>query len=199
MSEFPAKLNLSFYQQDDVVAISQQLLGKYLFTYFDHVLTGGMIIETEAYRAPEDQASHAYGLRRTKRTEVMYQAGGVCYVYLCYGIHSLFNVITNQEGIPHAILIRAIQPLVGIETMLNRRNKQKVDKTLIQGPGALSQALGITLNANGLSLLGSQIWIEDRGVQINENEIVTSPRVGVDYAGEDALLPWRFRIKNSSN
>jgi DNA-3-methyladenine glycosylase len=156
------KLPLNFYQQDDVLEISRKLLGKYLFTYFDSVLTGGMIIETEAYRAPEDRASHAYGMRRTKRNEVMYQAGGVCYVYLCYGIHTLFNVITNQEGIPHAILIRAIKPLVGIEAMLKRRHKQKIDCNLTGGPGTLTQALGIKLSHNGLSLLSSQIWIEDR-------------------------------------
>jgi DNA-3-methyladenine glycosylase len=135
------KLPLSFYQQDDVLEVSRKLLGKYLFTHFDNVLTGGMIIETEAYRAPEDRASHAYGMRRTKRNEVMYQAGGVCYVYLCYGIHALFNVITNQEGIPHAILIRAIKPLVGIETMLKRRHKQKIDCNLTGGPGTLTDFL----------------------------------------------------------
>lgn len=189
------KLPLTFYQQDDVLDISRKLLGKYLFSCFDNKLTGGMIIETEAYRGPEDRASHAYGMRKTKRTEVMYQTGGICYVYLCYGIHSLFNVITNQEGIPHAILIRAIQPLVGIETMLQRRHKQKIDCNLTSGPGTLTQALGINVMHNGLPLNGSRIWIEDKGIQIQKSEIEELPRVGVDYAGEDALLPWRFRLK----
>lgn len=137
-----SNLPLSFYQQGDVLEISRQLLGKSLFTYFDNCLTGGMIIETEAYRAPDDRASHAYGMRRTKRNEVMYQAGGISYVYLCYGLHSLFNVVTNQEGIPHAILIRAIKPTIGIETMLIRRNKQKLDCKLTQGPSACARVPG---------------------------------------------------------
>lgn len=191
------KLPLSFYQRDDVLKISKELLGKYLLTHFDNVLTGGMIVETEAYRAPEDRASHAYGMRRTRRNEIMYHTGGVCYVYLCYGIHALFNIITNQESIPHAILIRAIKPFMGIETMLKRRHKQKIDCNLTSGPGTLTQALGINLSHNGLSLLSSQIWIEDKGIQIKEEEIESLPRIGIDYAGEDALLPWRFRIKKS--
>src|SRR6185437_5047411 len=113
------------------------------------VITGGMIIETEAYRAPEDRASHAFGNRRTKRNEVMYHDGGRAYVYLCYGLHALFNVVTNEEGIPHAILIRAIKPEIGVEEMLRRRKKSKVDKTLASGPGTVSQALGITTKHNG--------------------------------------------------
>ena len=190
-------LPLSFYQQDDVLAISRQLLGKYLFTFFDHQLTGGMIVETEAYRAPEDRASHAYGMRRTKRNATMYEAGGVCYMYLCYGLHTLFNVVTNQHGIPHAILIRALEPVNGIDVMLKRRNKTKVDRTLTGGPGSLSQALGLSVKHKGLSLMGPEIWIEDRGIKVPETEILSSPRIGIDYAGEDAFLPWRFRIKNN--
>jgi DNA-3-methyladenine glycosylase len=191
------KLPLSFYQHEDVLKISRQLLGKYLLTNFDNFLTGGKILETEAYRAPEDRASHAYGMRRTKRNAMMYEAGGVCYIYLCYGLHSLLNIVTNQEGVPHAILIRAIEPIIGIETMLKRRHKDKVDRSLTNGPGVLAQALGITLSHNGLLLTGSQIWIEERGVLIREEEIITSPRIGVGYAGEDALLPWRFHLKNN--
>lgn len=190
-------LPLSFYQQDDVLAISRQLLGKYLFTFIDHELTGGMIVETEAYRAPEDRASHAFGMRRTKRNETMYEAGGVCYIYLCYGLHVLFNIVTNQHGIPHAILIRALEPAIGIETMLKRRRKTEVDRSLTGGPGSLSQALGLTLDHKGYSLMGPEMWVEDRGVKVPDKEIIASPRVGVDYAGEDAHLPWRFRLKNS--
>lgn len=191
------RLPLSFYQQDDVLAISRQLLGKCLFTCFDNQLTGGMIVETEAYRAPEDRASHAYGLRRTKRNATMYEAGGVCYIYLCYGLHVLFNIVTNQHGIPHAILIRALEPLEGMDLMLQRRHKAKIDRSLTSGPGALSQALGLTLNHKGFSLLGPEIWVEDRGLKVAASDIVASPRVGVDYAGEDAFLPWRFRLKNN--
>lgn len=191
------RLPLSFYQQSDVLQLSQQLLGKFLLTNINKQLTGGMIVETEAYRGPEDRASHAYGMRRTKRTEVMYWEGGHAYVYLCYGIHTLFNVITNRQDIPHAILIRALEPTDGIETMLKRRHKVKADRTLTSGPGALTQALGITLAQNGALLTGSTVWIEDRGITIPVNEIITSPRVGIAYAREDALLPWRFRIKHN--
>lgn len=191
-----SKLPLNFYQQEDVVEISRQLLGKYLLTYFDHSLTGGMIIETEAYRAPGDRASHAYGMRRTKRNEMMYEAGGVCYIYLCYGVYSLMNVVTNQKGVPHAILIRAIEPTIGIETMQIRRCKRKTKDYLTSGPGMLTQSLGINLSHNGFSLIGSQIWIEDRGIQVREKNIIALPRIGVNYAGEDALLPWRFCLVN---
>lgn len=190
-------LPLSFYQQADVLEISRQLLGKYLFTHEQGVVTGGMIVETEAYRAPEDRASHAYGMRKTKRNAVMYETGGCSYVYLCYGIHSLFNVVTNSEGIPHAVLIRAIEPSVGIETMLQRRGRTKIEKSLTAGPGALTQALGIRQIDNGLSLNGPRLWIEDRGILIQPEEILESARVGIAYAGEDALLPWRFRINNN--
>lgn len=189
-----AKLSLEYYKNRDVIYLSRDLLGKYLFTNIDNELTGGMIIETEAYRAPEDRASHAFGNRRTKRNEVMYQEGGTGYVYQCYGIHYLFNVVTNEAEVPHAILIRAIKPEVGLDVMLRRRNKSKIDKTLCGGPGTVSQALGIDKKHNGLKLNGSTIWIEDRGNVIPAEDIVASPRVGVDYAGEDALLPWRFRI-----
>jgi len=190
-------LPMNFYRQADVLAVSKQLLGKCLFTCIDNQLTGGVIVETEAYKAPEDRASHAYGMKRTKRNEAMYQPGGISYVYLCYGIHALFNIVTNQEGIPHAILIRAIEPITGIKTMLARRRKSKTDRSLTGGPGALSQALGMTVQHNGLSLRGPKIWVEDIQVTVPENEILASPRVGIDYAGEDARLPWRFRIRNN--
>lgn len=190
-------LPLDFYQQDDVIGISKQLLGKCLYTCIDNQVTGGIIVETEAYRGPNDRASHAFGMRKTKRNATMYEAGGVCYIYLCYGLHVLFNIVTNQHGIPHAILIRGLEPTTGLEVMLKRRHKTKVDRTLTGGPGSLSQALGLTLMHKGLSLLGPEIWVEDQGIKMIETDIVASPRVGIDYAGEDALLPWRFRIKNN--
>lgn len=183
---------LSFYRQKDVLKISKELLGKYLITKIDGQMTGGMIIETEAYRGPEDRASHAYGMRRTKRNEMMYAKGGVSYIYLCYGLHSLFNIVTNQNDIPHAVLIRAIKPEIGMDQMLKRRSKTKPDRTLTNGPGTVSQALGLSLIHNGHSLTGPEIWLEDRGFK--PTEIFASPRIGVDYAGEDALLPWRFRV-----
>lgn len=188
------KLPKTFYQRDDVLKISKELLGKFLYSAIDGELTGGMIIESEAYRGIDDRACHAYGNRRTKRTEVMYQEGGVCYVYLCYGIHHLLNVVTHGLGYPHAVLIRALKPTEGLACMRQRRKNIKKDALLTYGPGSLTKALGITTQHNGISLLGSLIWIEDQNVVISPHEIIASPRIGVDYAGEDALLPWRFRI-----
>lgn len=191
------KLTQDFFVQEDVVKIGRQLIGKFLFTKIDGMLTGGMIVETESYKGAEDRACHAFGNRRTKRTEVMYQRGGVAYIYLCYGIHSLLNIVTAKENVPHAILIRAIEPFYGIETMLRRRGFSSLKTTLTSGPGSLTVALGIHLGHNGESLLGNRIWIEDQGTIIEDNQIIASPRVGIAYAGKDAKLPWRFRRKNS--
>lgn len=188
------KLSPDFYLNPDVVDVAKQLLGKMLITEFDHQRTSGLIIETEAYAGVEDKASHAYGGRYTERTRVMYQQGGVAYVYLCYGIHHLFNVVTHQEGIPHAVLIRAIQPAEGLEIMLQRRSKSGVDRTLASGPGSLSKALGIQTQHSGLSLQSNQVWIEDAGIIVMEDEIIASPRVGVEYAEEDAGREYRFRV-----
>lgn len=188
------KIPLLYYQQDDVVALSRSLIGKYLFTCMEpeNIVTGGMIIETEAYCGSEDKASHAYKNRRTKRTETMFSAGGTAYVYLCYGLHHLFNIVTNKKGIPHAILIRAIQPEVGIDVMLKRRNKQKLVPELCSGPGALCQALGINRVHDGIALNSASIWLEDKGVIIAQEHIQVTPRIGIDYAGDDVLKPWRF-------
>ncbi|MFC1497149.1 DNA-3-methyladenine glycosylase [Verrucomicrobiota bacterium] len=202
------KLQRSFFLRSNVILISTHLIGKYLFTQLHpcgcaeqsrsrNAKTGGMIVEVEAYAGPQDRASHAYGNRRTKRTEIMYSKGGVAYVYLCYGIHSLFNIVTNVEDIPHAILVRAIQPTHGISTMLKRRKKKKNDRSIAGGPGALTQALGIDTSHNGAKLSGNQIWLEDRDVVIPPAQIEALPRVGIDYAGKDAKRPWRFRIKNN--
>jgi DNA-3-methyladenine glycosylase len=188
------KLPLEFYRQEDVLILSQRLIGKRLMTFLDGRLTGGRIIETEAYRGPEDRACHAYNNRRTQRTEVMFHAGGISYVYLCYGMHTLFNVVTGPEEMPHAILIRAIEPTDGIEWMLKRRNKTHQDKTLCTGPGTVCQALGIQRYHNGESLIGDHIWIEDE--KLYNGVITSTPRIGVDYAQEDALLPWRFVLVN---
>lgn len=188
------KLPPSFYQSPDVVSLSKQLLGKALFTHLDGQITGGLIIETEAYAGIADRACHSYNDRRTPRTEVMYQPGGIAYVYLCYGIHCLLNCVTSHEGDPKGVMIRAIQPLWGLETMLKRRNKKSLDKTLTSGPGALTAALGITRAQNGIPLDSPSLWIEETDLQINPDQIRALPRIGVDYAGEDALLPYRFQI-----
>lgn len=188
----------SFYSRKDVVKIAQELLGKVLVTEFDGIHTAGMITETEAYAGAIDKASHAYGNRRTGRTEVMFGHGGVAYVYLCYGIHHLFNVVTNEKETPHAILVRAIEPLEGIEYMLERRGKAVVQPSLTAGPGAMSMALGIHSRHTGLSLQGPEIFIEDRGIKISKKDIVAASRVGVAYAQDDAYLPYRFYIKGNA-
>ncbi|MBS0653105.1 MAG: DNA-3-methyladenine glycosylase [Verrucomicrobia bacterium] len=187
------RLPSEFYRRDDVVAIARDLLGKHLFTTIDGKVTGGIITETEAYAGPTDRASHAYNNRRTARTEVMFHHGGIAYVYLCYGIHHLLNVVTNTDGIPHAVLIRGIYPTVGIETMLVRRDKDKLDHRLTNGPGSVCQALGINMRQNGISFDSDSLWIEE-GVQVPPDQVVTSARIGIDYAGEDAFLPWRFFV-----
>ncbi len=193
------KLTETFYQNFDVLRLSKQLLGKYLATSFEGKYTAGMIVETEAYRGPDDKACHAHLNRFTKRTKVMFEPGGVAYIYLCYGIHHLFNIVTANAGEPHAILVRAIDPTEGIETMLNRRKMSVVKPQLTAGPGVLTQALGIKKQYSGISLVeqGTPIWIEDRGNNIAEDQIIASPRVGIDYAEECALWDWRFRVKNS--
>jgi len=188
------KLSKQFYLGNNVVAISKTLLGKYLFTRIDKQLTAGIITETEAYAGANDKASHAYNNRRTKRTEIMFAEGGIAYVYLCYGIHHLFNVVTNTRDQPHAILIRAIKPVIGIDIQLKRRNQQKLSSKTASGPGTVAQALGIKTDHSGADLTGNKIWLEDRGLLIKEQQIITSPRIGVEYAKEDALLPYRFRI-----
>jgi len=188
------KLKKNFYLRENVVLISKELLGKYLVTRINGKITAGIITETEAYAGVTDKASHAYNNRRTSRTEIMFAEGGAAYVYLCYGIHHLFNVVTNKKDIPHAVLIRSVKPVEGIPEILKRRHKNKIDKTTSAGPGTVAQALGIHTKHSGVSLLKDQIWIEDRGIIVKEKDIIAGPRIGVDYAGEDAKLPYRFVI-----
>jgi DNA-3-methyladenine glycosylase len=188
------RLPQSFFENEDVVELAKKLLGKRIVTKIDGVITSGIITETEAYAGVDDRASHAHGGRLTERTKTMYEKGGVSYVYLCYGIHHLFNFVTNKKGVPHAILLRAIQPEKGIKWMLMRRNKIKVDKTLCAGPGTVSQALGITTKMNGELLSGKKIWVEETGIVVKPEEILAGPRIGVDYAGKDAKLPYRFVV-----
>lgn len=184
----------SYYLNNDVLAIARSLLGKVIVTNFNGVTTSAIITETEAYAGATDRASHAFGNRRTARTEVMFAEGGVAYVYLCYGIHHLFNVVTNVADTPHAVLIRAGEPLEGINHMLSRRNKTTLTPALTSGPGALSAALGIRTIHSGVSLTGNSISIHDMGTNISPSQIVATSRVGVAYAGADALLPYRFYI-----
>jgi DNA-3-methyladenine glycosylase len=190
------KLGEAFYLDTDVVKIAKNLLGKGLFTQVNGITTGGIIVETEAYSWKE-RGCHAYNARKTVRNAIMFEPGGHTYVYLCYGIHCLFNVVTNVSGIADAVLVRALEPLVGIEEMKIRRGIPANTFHLTSGPGKLSKALGIDRSLNGKHLLNNEVWIEDLGKRIAKKEIDVSVRIGIDYAGEDALLPWRFSIKGN--
>jgi len=180
----------SFYIQDNVCEIAKNLLGKELFVRNDGGYHSGIITETEAYSGVGDKASHAYGNRRTKRTEVMYCKGGVAYVYLCYGMHHLFNVVANVAGIPDAVLIRSVLPGKNLWT-----GDFEKDVVKGKGPGKLSRLLGIGIQHNGISLTGDEVFITETTISIADDMIVSDKRIGVDYAGEDALLPYRFYIK----
>lgn len=200
MSEYTQnhrKLQFSYYLNPDVLFLAKDLLGKVLFTQINGEVTAGVIIETEAYFGIKDKASHAYGGRRTNRTETLYSEGGISYVYLSYGIHHLFNVVSSVEGEPHAVLIRGIEPLIGKDIMELRRNMSASKPAISSGPGSAAKALGIDSSFNRKDLTGEEIWIEDHGIRYNADEIVSTPRVGVAYAQEDALLPWRFFIKGN--
>lgn len=191
------KLPFSYYLNQDVLFLANDLLGKVLFTQIDGEITAGIIVETEAYFGVQDKASHAYGGRRTDRTEPMFGQGGISYVYLCYGIHNLFNIVSSVEGEPHAVLIRAIEPLTGIEIMETRRNMPATKTAISSGPGSAAKALGIDRSFNEKDLTGEEIWIEDHGIRYPPDDIAATPRVGVAYAQEDALLPWRFFVKGN--
>jgi DNA-3-methyladenine glycosylase len=191
------KLDSAFYNRKDVTKIARELLGKILVSRFDGLLTAGRIVETEAYAGIVDKASHAYGGRRTERTEVLYRPGGSAYIYLCYGIHHLFNVVTNLEDVPHAVLIRAVEPMEGIDVMLQRTGKKKLDNSLTRGPGNVSKALGLYRHHTGSSLSSDEIFIGDDGYKVSKKDISHTKRIGVDYAAEDAELPYRFVVKGN--
>ena len=193
-----SKLSLSYFQSDQVVALARDLLGKYLYSNINNKLTGGIITETEAYAGVADKASHAYNGRRTARTETMYREGGISYVYFTYGMHHLFNVVTGPKEVPHAILIRGIYPLTGCDIMLHRTGKKTVNFKLTNGPAKLTKALGISKAYNRISLLGDTIWVTPAKYAIAREHISATPRIGIDYAGEDALLPYRFVLDYQS-
>lgn len=188
------KLDRAFYLREDVVAVAQELIGKVLVTVVEGVRTSGIITETEAYAGVGDRASHAYGGRRTTRNEAMYAGGGTVYVFICYGVHHLFNVVTGPADLPHAVLIRGVLIIEGQESAAQRRAPGKATTA---GPGTLTQAMGITRKDDGVDLLSDRIWIEDRGLALPEDALRIDPRVGVEYAGPDALLPYRFRVPPS--
>ena len=194
------KLGIQFYKRQDVVAIAKELLGKIIVTKFNGITTSGRIVETEAYIGITDKASHTFGGKRTARNEHMYAAAGTAYVYICYGVHHLFNVVTNEKNIPDAVLVRAVEPLQGINTMLKRTKKNILDNTLTKGPGNAAKALGISKDDSGLNLLGNKIFIcEDKRVNdfLSDDLIDSSKRIGVESAGAAALLPYRFYVKGN--
>jgi len=191
------KLDLDFYLRNDTIQISKDLLGKFLFTKSKGIITGGMIVETEAYTGITDRASHAYNNKKTTRTKTMYKNGGIAYIYLCYGIHHLFNIVTNQIEHPQAILIRAIEPTKGLNKIISRRKIKSNQYNLTNGPAKLTKALKIDLNDNNLCLINSRIWLEDRKILIRNSNIIKTTRIGIDYAGEYADKPWRFYIKDN--
>ena len=190
---------LDLVSGNNVEEIAHQLLGARIITHFDGEMTVGIIAETEAYKAPEDKGSHAYGGRRTKRTETLYGEPGTSYVYLCYGLHTLFNIVTGPRDTAHAVLIRAIEPVSGLDIMKSRRKLQTDHPKLTNGPGKLTQALGIGIENNATNLCDSSspIKIELPEQFLEDDQIIASPRVGIAYARECALWPWRFRIKEN--
>jgi len=190
-------VSLEFLEHDNVVQIAQDLLGCELrHTLADGTILSGIITETEAYRGPEDKASHAWNNRRTSRTEIMFGNAGTSYVYLCYGIHNLFNVVTNKSGIPHAVLIRGIFPILGLDRQLENRNKIKLNYQDFVGPGKVTKALEITSNHNNINLLDSNspLQMHDK-FNFSKNDIQMGKRVGIDYAEDWKDKLWRFWIK----
>ncbi|RYF89316.1 MAG: DNA-3-methyladenine glycosylase [Chitinophagaceae bacterium] len=191
------KLPRSFYQRSNVLIIARELLGKIVVTNIDGIVTSGRIVETEAYVALTDKASHSFNGRRTAKNEHMYGEGGTSYIYICYGIHQMLNIVTNEKDIPDAVLIRALEPMQGIETMLKRTGKAVLDNTLTKGPGNVGKAMGLYKHYSGISLMDASISLYDDKFELPGEKLGISKRIGVDYAGDDALLPYRFFIKGN--
>lgn len=191
------KVPLSFYQRKDVVKIAKELLGKIVVTDFHGQTTSGRIVETEAYIGITDKASHSFEGKRTARNEHMYSAAGTAYIYICYGMHQMLNVVTNDKEIPDAVLIRAVEPLKGIEIMAQRTGKKESDRTITRGPGNVGKALGIFKHHSGLFLLDKEIYLLDDNKKIPGENIGISKRIGVEGAGADAVLPYRFYVKGN--
>ena len=191
------KVPLSFYDRKDVPVIARKLLGKIIVTHFDGQITSGRIVETEAYIGLVDKASHSFAGKRTARNEHMYSSPGTAYVYICYGMHQMMNIVTNKKEIPDAVLIRAVEPLEGIDIMLQRTGKKLLERTLTRGPGNVGKALGIFKRHSGLYLLDDEIYLLDDSYKISGGTIAVSKRIGVEGAGEDGLLPYRFYIKGN--
>jgi DNA-3-methyladenine glycosylase len=191
------KLSIQFYKRTDVILIAKELIGKIIVTNFDGLITSGRIVETEAYIGLTDRASHSHGGKRTARNEHMYANAGTTYVYISYGMHHLFNVVTNEKDVPDAVLVRAVEPLKGIDIMLKRTGKLKLDNSLTKGPGNTAKALGISKINSGINLLKNEIYIADDGFVVVHDQVGISRRIGVEGAGDAAALPYRFYLKGN--
>ena len=191
------KLPIQFYKRADVVLIAKELIGKIIVTQFNGLITSGRIVETEAYIGLTDRASHSFGGKRTARNEHMYSGPGTAYVYICYGMHHLFNVVSNAKNIPDAILIRAVEPLAGTGIMLERTGKKKLDNSLTKGPGNVARALGISKEQSGINLVKGQVYIADDGFLLEQNLLGISKRIGIESAGDAVLKPYRFYVKGN--
>lgn len=191
------KIPLSFYKRKEVISIARELLGKIVVTHFDGQYTSGRIVETEAYVGITDKASHSFGGKRTARNEHMYAAAGTAYVYICYGMHHMLNVVTNDAEVPDAILIRAIEPLQGPDIMQQRTGKKPGDKSITRGPGNVAKALGIFKHHSGRPLLHDELYLADDGYTLPAELLGSSARIGVESAGADGLLPYRFYVKGN--
>ena len=188
-------LKRDFYTRADTLKVARELLGKRLVVpSAEGARVSALVVEVEAYLGVEDKAAHSYGGRRTRRTETMYAVGGTAYVFFVYGMHHQFNVVTGPEGLPHAVLVRAVEPEEGRELMSARRPVSK-ERELTSGPGKLCRALGLDLSFDGADLTeGGRVWLEETGVRLKPAQIASGPRIGVAYAAEDALKPWRFWV-----
>ncbi|OGX84253.1 hypothetical protein BEN47_16500 [Hymenobacter lapidarius] len=198
MSDKPQKLSASFFQRPDVLQIARELLGKHLYTNVDGILTAGRVVETEAYRHEGDHSMTMHLQRKRQQAQGLYVPGGRAYIYTVYNKYALFNIATHDADHPDTVLIRAVEPTIGVEAMLHRRGLEAPKRALTAGPGVMSQALGITPALTGLPVTGDVLWFEDHGEAVADAAVVASSRVGLEYAGPEASgLPWRFRLRNN--
>lgn len=187
------KLERDFYTRD-TLTVAEDILGKTLVHVTPEGVTKGKIVEVEAYLGPDDRAAHSFH-GRSKRTEIQYGEGGYVYVYLIYGMYICMNIVTNQKDKPEVLLLRALEPLEGLELM-KRRRKTEREKLLCSGPGRLTQAMGITMGDYGTDLCGDSLYLET-GTTVQKQEILRTKRINIDYAGEARDYLWRFLLKDS--
>ncbi len=193
------KLPATFFQGPDPLQIARDLLGKHLYTNIDGIVTAGRVVETEAYRHEGDHSLTMHLQRKREQAKGLYVPGGHAYIYTVYNKYALFNIATHDAEHPDTVLIRAVEPTVGVAEMLHRRGLPAAKRALTAGPGVLSQALGITPALTGQLVTGEVLWFEDHGETIAPAAIVASARVGLEYAGPEAAgLPWRFRVEGSA-